>query len=229
MMNPYEADPEKIPPTDLYADVPLYGRYYPKPDDFRVDFQHVNSQTTDSLRYWTFVVGLCTEQIRIYPSDEGGRDVFALGSVIVKSGHLHAHEGAQYPEIDFSYADANEIQAIGLAKTVLKDIKVPEIYFSGKVLTSFLLLTKLLLRRLNDSCPLRSMVTKCSSKKGFQVLHSVLHGLISQKSRKTPTKNKPGKYSVNFTLSSPQKTFNFNLALTWSRTQTYLSTVESIN
>ncbi|KAJ6114275.1 hypothetical protein N7486_000053 [Penicillium sp. IBT 16267x] len=132
-MNPYEADPEKIPTTDLYADVPFYGRYCPKPDDFCVDFQHVNSQTTDSLRYWASVVSLCTEEIRIYPADEGGRDVFALGSVIVKSSHLHAHEVAQYTKIDFSYADANELGAIAIAKTVLKDVKVPEIYFSGMI------------------------------------------------------------------------------------------------
>ena len=134
-MNPYEADPAKIPTTDLYADIPFYGRYYPKPDDFRVDPQHVNSPATDSLEYWASVVRLCTEENRIYPADDGGRDVFALGSVIVKSSHLHAREGAAYPEIDFSYADANEIEAITLAKTVLGEIKVPEIYFSGKVQT----------------------------------------------------------------------------------------------
>ncbi|KAJ5808340.1 kinase-like domain-containing protein [Penicillium riverlandense] len=133
MTNPYEADPEKIPPTDLYADVPFYGRYCPKPDDFRVDFQHVNSQTADSLRYWTVVLSLCTEDIRIYPADEGGRDVFALGSVIVKSSHLRTREGAPCTEIDYTYADANEAQAIALAKTVLKDVKVPEIYFSDKI------------------------------------------------------------------------------------------------
>lgn len=133
IMNPYEADPSKIPATDLYADIPLYGRYYPKPDDFRVDPQHVNSPATDSLRYWASVVRRCTDENRIYPADEGGRDVFVLGSVIVKSSHLHPREGATYPEIDFSYADANEIEAIGLAKIVLKDIQVPEIYFAGKV------------------------------------------------------------------------------------------------
>ncbi|KAJ5919823.1 lysophospholipase 1 [Penicillium verhagenii] len=55
MTNPYEADPDRIPPADLYADVPSYGRYYPKHDDFRIDSQHVNSQTTDSLRYWASV------------------------------------------------------------------------------------------------------------------------------------------------------------------------------
>lgn len=134
MTNPYEADPDKIPPTDIYADVPFYGRYYPKPDDFRVDLQHVNSQTTDSLRYWASVVSLCTEEIRIYPADDGGRDVFALGSVIVKSSHLHTRQGTQCTEIDFSYADTNELRAIALAKAVLKDVKVPEIYFAGKVI-----------------------------------------------------------------------------------------------
>lgn len=119
----------------MYADVPLYGRYWPRPDDFRVDFQHVNSQNRHSAEYWASVIGLCTEEIRIYPADEGGRDVFALGSVIVKSSHIHAREGAARMEIDFSYADANEIRAIDLAKKVLKGVRVPKIYFAGKVLT----------------------------------------------------------------------------------------------
>ncbi|KAE8353702.1 kinase-like domain-containing protein [Aspergillus coremiiformis] len=133
MTNPYEADPDKIPTTDLYADVPSYGRYFPKPDDFHVDNQYINSQTPDSLRYWASVINLCTEENRIYPADAGGRDVFALGGVIVKSSHLHARRDPQYPEIDFSYADANEIRAIALAKSVLSNVKVPEIYFAGKI------------------------------------------------------------------------------------------------
>lgn len=139
-MNPYEADPKRIPTTDMYADVPFYGRYCPKPDDFRIDSQHINSQTTDSVRYWASVIQLCTEEIRIYPADEGGRDVFALGSVIVKSSHLHARGDTTYMEIDFSYADANETQAIALAKTVLKGIRVPDIYFAGKVVAPAFLL-----------------------------------------------------------------------------------------
>ncbi|KAJ6031689.1 hypothetical protein N7540_002421 [Penicillium herquei] len=133
MPNPYETDPAKIPATDLYADVPLYGRYYPKPEDFRVDLHHVNSQTSESLKYWSSVVNLCTEQNQTYPAETGGRDVFALGSVIVKSSHLHALEDRSCPEIDFSYADANETQAIALANPVLHGLKVPEIYFSGNI------------------------------------------------------------------------------------------------
>ncbi|KAJ5725079.1 uncharacterized protein N7483_006436 [Penicillium malachiteum] len=70
---------------------------------------------------------------QVYPADTGGRDVFALSSVIVKSSHLHALEDGHCPEIDFSYADANEIQAISLAKIVLCDVEAPEIYFSGNI------------------------------------------------------------------------------------------------
>lgn len=127
-MNPYVTDPNRIPPSDLYADVPLYGRYFPKPDDFRVNLQHVSSQSPDSIQYWASVVDRCNESVRIYPADECGRDVFALGSVIVKSSHLHDAR-----EVDYSYADANEVCAISIAKNILKDIRVPEVYFAGKV------------------------------------------------------------------------------------------------
>ncbi|OAA57788.1 Protein kinase-like domain protein [Cordyceps fumosorosea ARSEF 2679] len=47
--NPYEADPQKIPPSDPYREEPLYGRYLPEPTDFTPDSQHINSTTPDSL------------------------------------------------------------------------------------------------------------------------------------------------------------------------------------
>lgn len=130
-MNPYETNPDHIPSTDLYADVPLYRRYTPKPDDFQVDLQQTNFQS-----YWASVIELCNESVRIYPADEGGRDVFALGSVIVKLSHLHDTQ-----EIDYSYADANEVRAFAIAKDLFKDIiRVPDIYFAGKVCSRSLLL-----------------------------------------------------------------------------------------
>lgn len=133
-MNPYITDPDHIPPSDLYANLPLYGRYSPKPDDFCIDVQHVNSQSTASLQYWASVLSLCNESVRIYPGDAaGGRDVFAVGSIIVKSNHLYTQESAEYAEIGYSYSDANEVQAIAIAKKVLEHVKVPDIYFNGKV------------------------------------------------------------------------------------------------
>ncbi|CAG7970797.1 unnamed protein product [Penicillium salamii] len=132
-MNPYATEPDDIPPSDPYADLPLYGRYHRKQNDFRIDLRHVNSQSNEALSYWASVIDLCDENARIYPADDGGRDVFALGSIIVKSSHLHKQRSTIYGNIDFSYADANEIQAIAIAKSFLKDVKVPEIYFAGKI------------------------------------------------------------------------------------------------
>lgn len=155
-MNPYASNPDDIPVTDLYADVPLYGRYFPRQDDFQVDLQHINSLSSVSLQYWESVVELCNESLRIYPADEGGRDVFALGSVIVKSSHLHDTGNGQIKEIDFSYADANEVQAIAIAKSILKEVRVSEIFFAGKVrapplsLATLQRLTHLHLLKLND-------------------------------------------------------------------------------
>ena len=133
MMNPYESDPEKIPSTDRYADVPLHGRYRPLPTDFQPDVKHVNSTTPESLEYWSSVLAQCTELNRIYENDEGGRDVFALGGVIVKSSHWKGSPEGRRSDRDYSYADANEVEAIRLAREVLYDIKVPRVYFADKV------------------------------------------------------------------------------------------------
>jgi hypothetical protein len=89
-MNPYEANPSKIPSSDRYADVPFYGRYLPQPADFKPDPNHINSTTPESLTYWQSVLQQCDESHRIYENLDGGRDVFALGSVIVKSSHMKA-------------------------------------------------------------------------------------------------------------------------------------------
>ena len=128
-MNPYEADPDNIPAGDSHAAVPFYGRYLPRPDDFHVDSHYINSKGPEALRYCESVLDLCGKSNRIYVAHEGGRDVFAVGSVIVKSSHLHKTKD----EIDYSYADANEVKAIALAAAVLEEVRVPEIHFTGKV------------------------------------------------------------------------------------------------
>ncbi|KAJ5540692.1 hypothetical protein N7494_005768 [Penicillium frequentans] len=68
-----------------------------------------------------------------HPAGEGGHDVLALGTVIVTSSHLHARKGG-FREIDYSFAEANEAQAVALAKIVLKDVIVPEIYFASNAI-----------------------------------------------------------------------------------------------
>ncbi|KAJ5153983.1 uncharacterized protein N7500_009422 [Penicillium coprophilum] len=74
------------------------------------------------MYYWVLVLTLYNQSIIIYPAEDSGRDVFALGSII----------GTKYTEIDYSYANTNEIEVINIAKIVLKDVRVPKIYFIGK-------------------------------------------------------------------------------------------------
>ncbi|KAK4862220.1 hypothetical protein LT330_003358 [Penicillium expansum] len=76
---------------------------------------------------------------------ERSRDVFAVGSIIIKSSHLHKQKSAEYTETGYTYADANEVEAIAIAKNVLKYIKVPDIYFNGEVLVLVSLLSILLI------------------------------------------------------------------------------------
>lgn len=78
-MDPYEADPDKIPSEDRYADVPFYGRYCPRLNDFRPDPKHFKCTSADSLKYGASVLTLCDPSVRIYENEDGGRDVFALG------------------------------------------------------------------------------------------------------------------------------------------------------
>lgn len=75
----------------------------------------------------------CTESNRIYENRDGGRDVFALGGVIVKSSHLHQTLEGRKAHRDYSYADANEVEAFRLAGLVLGSVRVPRVYFAAKV------------------------------------------------------------------------------------------------
>lgn len=130
--NPYEADADKISQDDRFYDVPLYGRYLPWEGEFKPEKRHINSKRPESLEYWENVLRMCVEKRRVCPGSNGARDVFALGSVIIKSSHLKPPIEAIACR-DYSFSDANEVNALRLAREVLKDIQVPEIFFAGKV------------------------------------------------------------------------------------------------
>ncbi|EPE07220.1 phd transcription factor [Ophiostoma piceae UAMH 11346] len=65
---------------------------------------------------WKPVLAKCDDSVRIYPAGEGDRDVFALGSVIIKSSHLHPKDEK---ETDYSFSDVNEVAATALARGAL--------------------------------------------------------------------------------------------------------------
>ena len=77
VMNFYETESS----TDKYASDLLYGRYLPQNADFRPDPQFIGSTSPPALKY-------CTPETMVAPGIDGLRDVFAIGSIIVKSGHL---------------------------------------------------------------------------------------------------------------------------------------------
>jgi hypothetical protein len=131
-MTPYEADPAKIPPEDTYTREPLYGRYLPKDDDIRPNVKYIRSKTPEALDYWASILRYCNPSIRLHESIEGRRDVFALGGMIIKSSHLNGLTNISVGR-NFFYDDMNEVEAIRLMNESLPHIKVPEIYFNGKV------------------------------------------------------------------------------------------------
>jgi hypothetical protein len=97
------------------------------------DPEHVNSTSATSLKYCASVFERCDESIRIYENQDGGRDVFALESVIVKSSHLKDRLEGRLAHRDYSFADANEMRATALVRKAGADIRVPDIYFVSKV------------------------------------------------------------------------------------------------
>jgi hypothetical protein len=129
-MNPYEANPSKILATDPYINEPFFGRYDPQPNDFKPDRSHINSISPESLRYWVSALERCNTSTVLFENPWAGRDVFAVGSMIIKSSHLKNCVVRGY-----SHADANEVQAIALARPILHGlgVKVPEVYFTRKV------------------------------------------------------------------------------------------------
>jgi len=132
-MNPYEADPSKIPAADPYINEPFFGRYLPQSDDFKPDLdEHIHSTSPESLAYWTSVLERCNDTTILFDNPWGGRDVFAVGSLIIKSSHRKNGVGR-----DYLCSDLNEVEAAALAQNILRDVdvKVPNIYFAGKVLS----------------------------------------------------------------------------------------------
>ncbi|KAF2453257.1 kinase-like domain-containing protein [Lineolata rhizophorae] len=172
-MNPYEADPSKVPANDLYADVPLYGRYLPQASDFTPD-----PQRKHSAEYWDSILAKYNESNCLYNSVDGGRDVFALGSVIIKS----SHQRSDAPKRDYAFADANEVAAIELVRDVLSmaDVQVPTIHFAGKVRgRNVLVQSRIPGVTLNVAWPYLNSTQKASFKTQARRLLRLWHGIPS--------------------------------------------------
>lgn len=121
-INPYEADPFKIPKTDKYlSHHPHYGRYLPQETDFRPDERYIMSTSSEAFAYWEQILTKCNHETRINFPREDGRDTFAVGSVIVKSGHLSSSPNK------YNGVDCNEDAVLKQAAKLLPEFQLPRI------------------------------------------------------------------------------------------------------
>ena len=119
MANPYAT--ENIPVSDLFADVPLYGRYKAKEGDSL--FKELSPPE---------LYELCTPNNEMILDFQDGRHIYAIGGVIVKGRHLQSGV-----HVSHKFGDLNEVAGIELVKEQFPWIPVPMIYFQGKVASHF--------------------------------------------------------------------------------------------
>ncbi|KAJ5577579.1 uncharacterized protein N7459_006543 [Penicillium hispanicum] len=130
--NPYETNPENIPPDDPFlAQSAQYGRYAPHPDDFSPHYNHWYQSDPDTDVFWQEVARkYCTPEHSLNTS--GPREVFTAGSVIIRVDR-ESVEGAaakRYPCVN-----ANELSSARKVEESFKQIgvAVPVIYFCGTI------------------------------------------------------------------------------------------------
>ncbi|KAJ5326902.1 uncharacterized protein N7506_010004 [Penicillium brevicompactum] len=132
MIDPYEADPDKIPADDPFVSrSSQYGRYAPRADDFTPRFMNWYHADPAINGYWEKVATeYCTPQHSI--NVDGPREVFVAGSIIIRVDRGLA-EGTAFAK--YSFANANELLASQKAEDSLRDIgvTVPVIYFCGTI------------------------------------------------------------------------------------------------
>ncbi|KKA25456.1 PHD transcription factor [Rasamsonia emersonii CBS 393.64] len=131
-VNPYEADPKKVPENDPYlARSPHYGRYTPRPDDFTPRYNYWYGSEPESVPYWKEVLEqYCTPEN--FLNEFGTRAAFAAGKVIIRVDQ----EASDGPAAErYSFLNANELCAARKAEDVLKDLNVavPTILFCGTI------------------------------------------------------------------------------------------------
>ncbi|KAH8692746.1 putative PHD transcription factor [Talaromyces proteolyticus] len=132
-VNPYEADPKRVPKKDPYLSrSPHYGRYAPQTDDFApatIDWHTVGE--SGSLPYWKKIIDKhCTPQNSL--NVVGSRDAFAVGKVIIRIDRNNSEDSATER---YAVLNANELVASRKAEEALKDLNVavPIILFCGTI------------------------------------------------------------------------------------------------
>ena len=104
--------------------VPFYGRYFTR---------QVNTLTPSPKLLYNTRHPLLIAAMNQLESTQPTKAAATCSPLAALSSN-RATSDSQHIEIDYSYANGNEIQAIAIAKNILNDVRVPEIFFAGKVL-----------------------------------------------------------------------------------------------
>ncbi|KAE8146359.1 hypothetical protein BDV25DRAFT_162651 [Aspergillus avenaceus] len=131
-VNPYETNPELIPTDDPFLkQSPQYGRYAPRDDDFKPLHGQWWQSDPERISYWETIVKENTEPDNSL-NVSGGRQAFAVGSVIIRVDDDDVSEEAAER---YSCANANELSAAKKAEDALKalEVAVPVVMFCGVV------------------------------------------------------------------------------------------------
>ena len=115
MVNPYDAT--TIPEGDIYADIPLYGRF--QVDEHTFKFNSMEQSPGD-------ILAMCNPQTMLMPDRPDGRIIYAVGDVIVKWRDKNGKQS-------YENADANETAALRLVCESFPWLPCPTIHFQGKV------------------------------------------------------------------------------------------------
>jgi COMPASS component SPP1 len=132
-VNPYEADPKRVPKKDPYLSrSPYYGRYAPQTDEFEPKLSDWHSSEIETQReYWTEIVRKhCTPKNSL--NVVGSRSAFAVGKVLI---HVDSDRVEGTAAERYSRLNANELIASRKAEEHLKDLNVavPTIIFCGTI------------------------------------------------------------------------------------------------
>ncbi|KAF4211120.1 hypothetical protein CNMCM8980_006106 [Aspergillus fumigatiaffinis] len=130
--NPYETNPELIPPTDPFLSrSPQYGRYASHADDFKPRYDGWYQAEPEASSYWEEIVRTsCTPENSL--NVPGTREVYAAGSVLLKVDQEPAAGAAAER---YSNVNTNELSAAKRAQDALQElgVAVPILYFCGTV------------------------------------------------------------------------------------------------
>lgn len=141
-MNAYNCDPKLIPTTDAHHSRPLCGRYQPHKDDYQIDPKNLGSTTPAAIWDWDSLLDtVSTKNLVSSPATVANplkRNTYALGSVVVKTNRcgIDANDEDFPVKVvtrDFSFCDENEALATGIVRHRFPELRVPKVYFNGKV------------------------------------------------------------------------------------------------